>query len=59
VADLTPAQEAEMNRLVEDEHVPEVQALAIVTEVQLDNPIGADGKSTVKPVSEFLADLES
>lgn len=47
-APLTPKQEAEIRRLVEEEHVPEVQALAIVTEVQLDYPIGADGRSTVR-----------
>ncbi len=47
---LTSAQAAEVRRLVDGEGLTTEQANALVTEVQVDVPLGLDGKPTVPPV---------
>lgn len=52
MADLTPKQEAEVRRLVDEERVPEDQARAIVTARRLDVVIGGSGP--LGPVPRLL-----
>ena len=48
---LTSDQEAEVKRLVTKKGLTVDQATALVTEIQVDVPLGADGRPTVPPVA--------
>jgi hypothetical protein len=57
MSDLTPDQKAEVERLVA-QGVPHDQAASMATEIQLDVPIGKDGRPTYT-FEERLAEIEA